>query len=188
MKRFCFRFDVDSENCIRNGVPRLLGLGRELGVKFTFFLNMGKAVNRKAYISKIIGSKGSSQVPKLPNIEKLGKKNFIRLALLNPLTCSANKKIVEMIKEDGHEIGLHGGKNHSTWMHNALKWDSKRIEIEIGWGAREIKKILGEPPLGFAAPGFAASDRIHGALKAKGFLYCSDAFGDKKIFESGGLK
>lgn len=30
MKRFCFRFDVDTENRIKNGVPKLLGLAERL--------------------------------------------------------------------------------------------------------------------------------------------------------------
>ncbi len=188
-RRFCFRFDVDNENCIRNGVPRLLGLGKELGAQFTFFVNMGQPAKRTAYFFKQIGKKGA-EMPKLSNVEKLGKLNFLKTALLNPSAGAANKGIIQKIGDSGHEIGLHGGKNHGDWMRNALKWDRKKIEGEIGWGLHMLEEACAGKPNGFTSPGFVSNERIQQALKGMGFKYCSDTYGEKeKITEvASGLK
>lgn len=41
MNTLAFRFDVDSVRCCRVGIPRLMKTADRLGVRFTFFLNLG---------------------------------------------------------------------------------------------------------------------------------------------------
>ena len=183
MQRFCFRFDVDGENCIRNGVPKLLALGEETGIKFTFFVNMGRSVDRIAYVSKVLrGRSGKNAqgegVTKLPNAEKLGKMNFLKVGLLNPKAGDANRHLVSAIAEAGHEVGLHGGRNHGNWMHSARRWGREKINSELEWGANAVEEAAGKKAFGFSAPGFVTSKSICEALKANKFEYCSDSFGD----------
>ena len=40
------RFDIDTHKCIRDGVPNLLEISEERNVRFTFFLNAGRAISR----------------------------------------------------------------------------------------------------------------------------------------------
>ena len=47
MNKLAFRFDIDTHKCIRDDVPNLLEISEERDVKFTFFLNSGRAISRE---------------------------------------------------------------------------------------------------------------------------------------------
>jgi hypothetical protein len=57
-KLFSFRWDIDHRACITDGLPRILRVCNELGVKNTFFVNMGRSTNLREWLSKG-GLKGS---------------------------------------------------------------------------------------------------------------------------------
>ena len=136
MKQFCIRFDVDTYKCLSEGAPHLLDLGRELGAHFTFFVSMGRAVSRMMHLAKLLSRKTDASrqptVHKLPNLYKLGLRGYLVTALLNPKIGSTYTTILNRLAEHGHELGLHGGKNHAHWQADGDEWTQDRLLEEIG--------------------------------------------------------
>lgn len=174
MKRFCFRFDVDTHLCISKGMPNLLRLADELEVRFTFFVNMGRAISRLDYLRNRTSQGHGGTTAKLSNLKKLGMSGFLTAAILNPRVGAPHLDTIRAAHAAGHEIGLHGGSNHATWQNHGARWCVGRIRREIT-PALDILRQSGIPmPRGFASPGWQGSDNLHEALEALGFRYVAD--------------
>lgn len=82
-------------------------------------------------------------------------------------TLPKNRKYLERISIEGHEVG-----NHSFWHEPWLNfYTRKKIEQEIGAAEKAIIEVTGQKPLGFRGPGFCTSDRILDVLIDLGYLY-----------------
>lgn len=174
MRYFCFRFDVDTHLCISRGMPNLLRLAAELDVRFTFFVNMGRAISRLDYVRNKTSRGQGGTTAKLSNLKKLGLPGFLTAAILNPRVGAPHLDTIRAAHAAGHEIGLHGGSNHATWQNHAARWPAVRIRREID-PALDLLRQSGIPmPRGFASPGWQGSDNLHEALEAIGFCYVAD--------------
>lgn len=182
MKYFCFRFDVDTHKCLRDGVPLLLTLAKELDVKFTFFINFGQAVHRPSFIKSIFSKTNKKGDASLSALTKLGIKDYFYLSLFNPYVGKKYFQILENIQNSGHEIGLHGGKNHETWLRYANTWNSEEIRGQLNWGLDTAKGLLhGRTIKGFASPGWNGSEKINDYLRISKFLYVADVHTDQPL-------
>jgi peptidoglycan/xylan/chitin deacetylase (PgdA/CDA1 family) len=176
---FCFRFDVDTPRCIAAGVPNLLVLAREKGVRFTFFMNMGRAVAYRNLLRR--GRRGGAgAVTKLTSVQKLGLADTLKTGLLNPLVGAAHRRVIRNVIGAGHEVGLHGGKNHATWQYGAHAWPTGRIEEEIAWGKNALEDISGNPVRAFSSPGWNGGPVVNGVLSRLGFRYSADLHGEDR--------
>lgn len=176
MASIVFRFDVDTHKCARDGVPNLLRLGTETNTKFTFFVNCGRAVSVYETLSKKFNAPTHVSVhsaPQLSALQKLGKWDYLWAALVNPNILRAHRNEIEELAKHGHEIGLHGGRNHETWMSHAQNWNHETVQNEVHWGLNELRSI-GITPTGFASPGARGSNIICKVLNENSFKYYSD--------------
>ena len=174
---FCFRFDVDTPLCVRRGVPALLAAGAEKGVPFTFFFNMGRAVSHRDVLRKRRSSL-AQEVTKLTSKTKLGVAETLMTAVLNPWVGLGYRQHVRATLEQGHEVGLHGGRNHGTWQHGAQNWTSARIEAEVAWGKHALEDVLGAVVTAFSSPGWNGGPDVNAVLAKLGFRYAADLHGD----------
>lgn len=178
MKEFCFRFDVDTIRCIREGVPNLVELANKLGIKFTFFVNFGRAISHKVTLNILtdnIPEKTFEETPyKLSARRKLGNKFYLLTAIVNPKVGTSTLDNVRSIYENGNEMGLHGGKNHALWQVYGHGWSKDKIRNEIGWALEIIEEKDIVKPEGFASPGWSGSRNLHLVLEELGFLYVAD--------------
>lgn len=183
MKQLVIRFDVDTHKCVKQGIPNLIAIGRKHNVKFTFFVNFGRAVSQKDYIFEILKkSKSVKKHTHLSAFTKLGFKDYLVAAFLNPQIGSIGSKSILSAIKNGHEIGLHGGRNHEVWNREALHWGRKRIEAEITWGIHEMSKIKPKyKMISFASPHWKGNDRIYSVLRRKEFAYVSDIHTNKPL-------
>ncbi|MBV8632979.1 MAG: hypothetical protein JO002_00670, partial [Burkholderiaceae bacterium] len=98
-------------------MPRLLELGRRTGARFTFFVNYGRSIDRW---QTFVGSAGrtvenaSGGHRKMPVAAKLGMRDVARTILFNPRVGARHADVLRRARDEGHEIGLHGGLNHGT--------------------------------------------------------------------------
>lgn len=93
--------------------------------------------------------------PKLNPLRKLGIREWLRTALLNPeLWRLTGVSELFAAAESGHEIGLHGGRNHAQWQLNAQLWSHERLESEINWGMDAFRRLHLPPPVSFSSPGW----------------------------------
>jgi len=179
-KLFSFRFDVDTHRCVREGMPALSALGARLGVPFTFFVNMGRSVSRRTVLARATSGNGhaAAGAAKLTPREKLGWRGYLEAAVLNPLVGGGSQGVLRAAADAGHEIGLHGGRNHGVWQHGAHAWSRERLAQEIDAVLPALSRAIGgRRPRGFASPGWTTSPLLPEVLVERGFHYYADLHG-----------
>jgi len=170
-KFICFRFDVDTPLCILRGMPLLSKLGKNAGVPFTFFVNMGRSISImesiRALLWQVRADDGdATPVRKFSAFHKLGMSWYARTLLFNPAVGSGNHAIIAEADAAGHEIGLHGGRNHSCWQRGAHRWDAGQVAREVAWGISRLQRAGVTKVRSFASPGWNAPASLPGVLKA----------------------
>ena len=199
-----FRFDLDSVRCLREGVPRLRKVADARGVRFTFFVTMGRSFHMASTLgrrwSRRAGRRTGSQRPNptggtrsrpsgerptaLPVARKLGWRGLLETIVLNPHLGRKYRDEIDALHHDGHELGLHGGLNHAVWQHIVHSPPRRGVEPECASSALlrpaldEFSSRYGRPK-GFASPGFQWNDHVLRLLDQEGFLYASDMAGEE---------
>jgi len=176
MKHICFRFDIDTHVCISKGVPGILDLFSNYG-KCTFFVSMGRGFSRQILVKESIENIFKKKEFKggiYSMLSKLGVKESLRAILANPLIGLSHSQILHTINLQGHELGLHGGKNHAQWEHNALGWSDDELESEIKYGLMGFKKLNLPKPVSFASPCWQSPKKLSTILSSHDFLVMAD--------------
>lgn len=175
MKYCCFRFDADTHVCVSRGIPRLAELGQELGVAFTFFVNMGRAFDPAITISKALRRVAKNERrAALPAGAKLGWRGSLEAALFNPRAGAFAPAALQAAVHGGHEVGLHGGRNHARWERSAHTWGEDFLESEIRWGLRSMAKSGIEDVRSFASPAWNSPRSLPRVLSRCGFEVFAD--------------
>lgn len=174
MPAVCFRFDIDTHKCIRDGVPNLLEVSRTYQVPFTFFLNVGRAVDVFGTIKNKKASRAARASVQLPAKQKLGLRDCLLAASINPQIGFYRQQISALLNSTC-EVGLHGGRNHATWGYNAPLWNKDRIRSELNYAIGQLQKINKEfHPQGFASPCWETPSGLTSVLQEMGFTYYAD--------------
>lgn len=179
VKYICFRFDIDTHTCLTKGVPNLLDIFREYDARCTFFVSMGTAFNRSIFFKEYIkgclfGVQRTTGVFSMSS--KLGLSDSINTILFNPVIGSAQGQILHKMIVDGHELGLHGGKNHASWEKNAKKWKIPKITAEIQYGLDNFKRLMLPQPVSFASPCWQSPKELNNILLDNGFSILADTY------------
>lgn len=181
MKFLVLRFDIDTYKCIKRGVPNLLRLASEEQVTFTFFCNMGRAISRPAILRRLArAAKVRSRAgrhEKLPTLAKLGLGHTLFTLLCNPRVGMSCPDIVRQIDALGHDLGLHGGRNHGDWQNAFNGWSPERIRGEVSAGGMMFEKVLRRPPVLFSSPGWQGSHILDAILREMGFKASANRHG-----------
>lgn len=197
------RFDVDSIRCVEEGIPRLRRLADQHGVRFTFFVNMGRSFNwwhTARHVLRGLASRwsGVSREPEdggrevrdaadddpsgdaplsLPTTRKLGWSAVLRTVARNPMLGDAYRPTFDALHADGHELGLHGGTDHAVWQRALDELGADGLERVFRPAYETFEARYGKP-LGFASPGFRYNREVLTLLDREGFLYASDMGGE----------
>ena len=184
---FALRFDVDSVTCLENGVPALLRLGERHGVRFTFFVNMGRSFSWRHTVTRTLRSKrgratreevAPPRANKLSAAAKLGRGGVLKTVLMNPRLGWRYRPTLDRLFQEGHELGLHGGSNHATWQYalDELGEDGLKRHVRPSFAA--FRDRYGQPS-GFASPGFRYNEAVLDLMDNEGFEYASDMTGER---------
>ena len=186
-RTFAFRLDVDSVICLEEGIPNLLRLGDRHGVRFTFFVNMGRSFSWRHTIGRKLrsrrkdghgsGKRVSSEPYKLPATRKLGRGGTLRTVLLNPRLGRRYRSALDLLHREGHELGLHGGSDHAAWQYCLDELGDDGLERLFRGAFEEFRDRYGHPR-GFASPGFRYNEAVLDLLDDEGFEYASDMTGE----------
>lgn len=178
LKFCCFRFDADTHACVSEGIPRLAELGACLGVRFTFFVNMGRAFDPRITFLKAVGRlfKGGRRGSSLSAAKKLGWRAALKAAVLNPQAGRSDPAALREAVRAGHELGLHGGRNHAQWERSARNWSEARLRREVQTGLRWFAECGLPAPVSFASPAWNSPEALRRVLPAHGFQFLADTY------------
>ena len=177
MKVCCFRFDADTHLCVSVGIPLLVELGDSLGARFTFFVNMGRAFDPALTVAKAFHrlwrgrSKGTMSAG-----SKLGWVGAMQAAVFNPRAGCSDPAALCSAARFGHEIGLHGGRNHAVWERHAQHWDEARLRGEVETGLRWMQRGALPRPRAFASPCWNSPPGLSRVLSTQGFRFLADTY------------
>lgn len=172
MRTFCFRFDVDSHRCLRRGVPNLVRMATDLGVPLTFHVHMGRATRRRSALAALLRPAADAGVDHLPAMRKLGLADLGVLLALNPEIGAGTS--LRGIVTSGHEVGLHGGRNHRVWQDHGAAWDAPAVQDELAWGRARLAESGVTGRLGFSSPAWQGSETTVRVAAGLGFSYVAD--------------
>jgi len=183
-KAIALRVDVDTSVGFKKGVPHLLRVFRDFGVKATFFIVMGpdtmgkhlKRFKEKDYFKRIIA------VNPFNLLRDYGWRPFFYGTLLpSPQVGAGHPELFLKVLEEGHEIGIHG-YNHARWADRYDTLTKEEIHQEIEKCRGMFCVLAGTPPLSSACPNWRCNDLILLEEEKFGFLYLSDVRGDTPFF------
>lgn len=175
---FSYRWDIDHRACITDGLPRILDVCDELGVKNTFFVNMGRSTNLREWLGKgLRGSRAKLNDMEAVNlIKKIGWPRFALETLLSRPVGGSLIKPLEQILRRGHELGLHGGSDHVIWSRRFAQLPEAEIAADVAQTLEVYTRHFGKPE-GFTSPGFKCDARTRRLVDELGFRYDGDAIG-----------
>lgn len=171
-KTLALRFDIDTIKCLRDGVPALLALADRARCRFTFFINMGRAIAPRSVFGRRAASE--ERADKLSPYRKLGPKYFLETLFINPCVGAGHATTLQNVVAAGHELGLHGGRNHGAWQRGAMNWDSARLAEEVEWGVGAFEGAVARRPTAFSSPGFTHPAELAAVMSQTGFRYTAD--------------
>ena len=170
------RVDVDTHDGMRDGVPRLLDVMAEEGVKATFYFAMGPdrsglaVLNalRPGFLAKMTRT-GAASV--------YGWRTVLSGTLLpsRPIG-TAFPAIARRTRDEGHETGVHAW-DHRQWQDRLLRFPPEKTAAELDKGFRAYREIYGEPPRTYAAPAWLSNDDALLHEESYGLAYASDCRG-----------
>lgn len=179
MKKYiCFRFDIDTHICLKDGVPKLLEIFERQDARCTFFVSMGRAFKPSYFIlEKFNWGNRQKAVDKRERFSmqyKLGVYNSVKSILFNPMIGPNYQDILKSVIEKGNELGLHGGRNHATWEKNALTWTETKLRNEIEYGLKQFELQNLPKPTSFASPCWKSPEKLDEILEELGFVIVAD--------------
>ena len=170
------RVDVDTHDGMRDGVPRLLDVMGDEGVKATFYFAMGPdrsglaALNalRPGFLRKMTRT-GAARV--------YGWRTVLSGTLLpsRPIA-TAFPAIARRARDEGHETGVHAW-DHRQWQDRLLRFPPEKTAGELDKGFRAYQQIYGEPPRTYAAPAWLSNDDALLHEETYHLAYASDCRG-----------
>ena len=153
------RVDVDTFRGTRHGVPVLLRILAERGIKASFFFcvgpdNMGRhlwRLLRPAFFTKMLRSKAA----------KLYGPQILLQGTLWPGPMIGEKlgHIIRATHTAGHEVGLHAWDHHAWQMH-LERMDAPAIRQSLTRGFETLTHILGRPPECSAVAGWKCNRQV----------------------------
>ncbi|MHB9132032.1 MAG: polysaccharide deacetylase family protein [Armatimonadota bacterium] len=180
------KIDVDTLEGYLTGVPLLLDVLGDLGIKATFCVAMGpdhsgRAVRRvftkRGFLAKMLRTKAVSMY---------GMKTLMYGTLLpGPRIAAAKPQLLHDILAAGHELIPHGW-DHVDWHDFLSKWNLERTREHLQLAANEMERLTSQPVRAFASPGWQATANSMQVQQELGFLYAADTRGWRPFFPTAG--
>jgi peptidoglycan/xylan/chitin deacetylase (PgdA/CDA1 family) len=179
------KIDVDTDRGTRLGVPNLLSLFDEFGVRATFLFSLGPDNTGRA-IRRIFRPGFFSKVSRTSVVGTYGVRTLLNGVLLpGPHVGRRNEGVMRRTRDAGHEVGIHC-YDHIRWQDGLAAMTDAEVRQEFGRARREFERIFGEPARTAGAAGWQANAFSLAAEDEAGLLYASDCRGDRPFFPRAG--
>ncbi len=170
------KVDVDTDRGTRVGVPNLVALFNEFGVKVTFLFALGPDTTGRA-IKRIFRPGFFNKVSRTSVISTYGIRTLLNGTLLPPPHVGRrNEAVMRAARDSGHEAGIHC-YDHIRWQDGLANMTRDGVFEEFGKARREFERIFGEPAKTAGAAGWQANAFSLAVYDDAGLLYASDARG-----------
>jgi len=156
-------------------IPATMDLFEEYGIKASFFVTTGVDETYRNFRHYTPWRFISGN-----NLKRYGLCLFSGLLTKKEVQKS---KEINMILEQGHELGLHG-YSHYDWMNHLDDISKEELSCRISKGCELFEKAFGFYPECFAVPGFKTNMNYLEILDDFGFRYSSDFMGVKPFYPS----
>lgn len=167
------KIDVDTYEGMQKGVPSLLKILGDFGIKGTFFLSIGPDASGRAILELF---RNPLFLKKMWRTNAFGLYGF-RTALYGTLLPSPKialsfPGIVKDIVAQGHEVQFHAW-DHRRWQDELPRHSSAWIRAWFARGVEGFVKLTGRGPASFGAPAWLVDDRVMEIVKNYPFVYLS---------------
>ncbi len=181
------KVDVDTDRGTRLGVPNLLELFRDLGIKATFLFSLGPDNTGRA-IKRVFRPGFFGKVARTNVVGIYGIRTLLNGVLLpGPHIGRRNEAIMRAVRDEGHEVGIHC-YDHIRWQDGLAKMSAQEVTNEFSKAETEFARIFGEPAKTAGAAGWQANAYSLAAYDSAGLQYASDARGTGPFFPRAGGK
>ncbi len=175
------KVDIDTERGTRIGVPNLLGLLGELGIKATFLFSLGPDNTGRA-IRRIFRPGFFSKVRRTSVVQVYGLRTLMNGVLLpGPHIARSNAGVMRSARDHGHEVGIHC-YDHVRWQDGLARMTCTQVFAEFGKARREFEHVFQEPATTAGAAGWQANSYSLAAYDDAGLTYASDARGTHAFY------
>ncbi len=179
--RLAIKVDVDTDRGTRIGVPCLVDLFEEFGIRATFLFSLGPDNTGRA-IKRLFRAGFFRKVSRTGVVSLYGLRTLMNGILLpGPFIGRRNEGVMRMVAERGHEAGIHC-YDHIKWQDGLAGMDRDKVFQEFGKARREYERIFGTPARSAGAAGWQANGYSLEACDEAGLLYASDARGTHPFF------
>lgn len=155
---------VDGYYGLTEGVPKLLNLFEQNGIKATFFVNMGREASIFSLLEYFRKNKEEFKKTKR-TINRYNKIQMLSTILLMRKLGCGHKEILKEIEKKGHRVEPHCW-SHLEWSKNFENLDYKK---QIYLFKKSFKECLGKDPQSFAPPTWKINREIVRELERNGF-------------------
>ena len=181
------KIDIDTDRGTRLGVPNLLKLFDDFGVKATFLFSLGPDNTGRA-IKRIFRPGFFSKVSRTSVVSTYGIRTLMNGVLLpGPHVGRRNEKVMRLVRDNGHEPGIHC-YDHIRWQDGLVKMSETDVREEFGRAQKEFERIFGQPARTSGAAGWQANALSLSVEDESGLLYASDCRGTHPFFPRAGGK
>jgi undecaprenyl phosphate-alpha-L-ara4FN deformylase len=179
--RLAIKVDVDTDRGTRVGVPRLLDLFDEFGIKATFLFSLGPDNTGRA-IRRIFRPGFFQKVARTSIVSTYGLRTLLNGVLWpGPHIGLRNEATLRAARERGHEVGIHC-YDHIRWQDGLARMSRDEVYAEFDKARQEFARIYGEPAQTAGAAGWQANALSLAAYDDAGLLYASDTRGTHAFF------
>jgi len=179
--RLSIKVDVDTDRGTRVGVPRLLDILDEFGIKATFLFSLGPDNTGRA-IRRIFRPGFFQKVARTSVVSTYGLRTLLNGVLWpGPHIGRRNGAILRAARDRGHEVGIHC-YDHIRWQDGLARMSRAEVYAEFDKARREFERIYGEPAQTAGAAGWQANALSLAAYDDAGLLYASDTRGTHAFF------
>ncbi len=171
------RIDVDTHDGMRCGVPVLLDMFRDVGVKGTFYLSMGPDNSGKAILNVLRRPGFLAKMRRTGAARVYGLRTALSGTLLPArMIAVAFPDTARRVTAEGHEAGVHAW-DHRRWQDKLQRLSENEVASQLGHGRQAFINIFGEPPRTFAAPAWFGDERSLQVEEWYALEYASDCRG-----------
>ena len=167
------KIDVDTYWGMKNGVPRILQVLKDFGIKGTFFLSVGPDNSGRAVLQLIKNPLFLKKMLRTKAASLYGWKTALYGTLLPaPMIALSFPDIVRQIMDEGHEVQFHAW-DHRRWQDELPKKSEQWIEGWFEAGIDGFEKLTGRKPAAFGAPSWLIDERVLKIIQKYHFEYLS---------------